>query len=68
MTFDGNVDVVVVGARRRTIGPRELFVVENDGGRGWETRYGDLVRVVWEGRTLDWQSGGIVGDATSQSR
>ena len=68
MTFDGNVDVVVVGERKK-IGPRGMFGVENGGGREWGTRYEDLVRVVWEGQTLDccWQSGEIVGDATSQS-
>jgi len=69
LTFDGNVDVVMVVGERRKIGPRDMFGVESD---GWGMQYGDLLRVVWEGeegRTFVWwQSGGIVGDATSQSR
>ena len=55
MTFDGNVDVVLVVGERRKIDPRGMFGVESD---GWGRRYGDLVRVVWEeeeeGRTLGW--------------
>jgi len=53
LTFDGNVDVVLVVEVRRKIGPRGMFGVESD---GWGRRYGDLVRVVWEeeGRTFGW--------------
>jgi hypothetical protein len=69
LTFDGNVDVVLVVGVRRKIGPRDMFGVESD---GWGRQYGDLLRVVLEeeeGRTFGcWLSGGIVGDATSQSR